>query len=77
MCGICGVVGSPDQDLLKKMCGIMKHRGPDDEGYLIDKDIGLGIRRLSIIDLEIGHQPIYNEDRTVIVILVLIMLRKY
>ena len=69
MCGICGVVGSPDQDLLKKMCGIMKHRGPDDEGYFIDKDIGLGIRRLSIIDLETGHQPIYNEDRTVIVVL--------
>lgn len=65
MCGICGMVGFANQDLLKKMCRIMSHRGPDDEGYFIDKNIGLGIRRLSIIDLETGHQPIHNEDETI------------
>ncbi len=65
MCGICGTVGLANQDLLKKMCRIMFRRGPDDEGYFIDKNIGLGIRRLSIIDLETGHQPIHNEDRSV------------
>lgn len=69
MCGICGMVGLGSQDLLKKMCAIMSHRGPDDEGYFIDRDIGLGMRRLSIIDLETGHQPIHNEDETIQVIL--------
>ena len=68
MCGICGMVGFANQDLLKKMCRIMSHRGPDDEGYFIDKNIGLGIRRLSIIDLETGHQPIHNEDETIWVV---------
>ncbi|MDO9575957.1 MAG: asparagine synthase (glutamine-hydrolyzing) [bacterium] len=65
MCGICGMVGFANPDLLKKMCRIMSHRGPDDEGYFIDKNIGLGIGRLSIIDLETGHQPIHNEDETI------------
>lgn len=69
MCGICGMAGFLNQGLLKKMCGIMSHRGPDDEGYFIDRDVGLGIRRLSIIDLKTGHQPIHNEDETVVVIL--------
>lgn len=69
MCGICGFVGKADPDLLKKMTGIMKHRGPDAEGYFIDRDVGLGVRRLSIIDLETGDQPIYNEDKTLVVIL--------
>ena len=69
MCGICGMVGFANQDLLKKMCGIMFHRGPDDEGYFIDRDVGLGMRRLSIIDLKGGHQPIHNEDESVQVIL--------
>ncbi len=69
MCGICGMVGLLNKDLLKKICGAMLHRGPDDEGYFIDKNVGLGIRRLSIIDLKTGHQPIHNEDETIQVIL--------
>ncbi len=74
MCGICGMVGFSDKDLLKKMCDIMEHRGPDDEGTYINAkckmqnakcQVGLGVRRLKIIDLETGHQPIHNEDETV------------
>ena len=69
MCGICGFVYSdPDQNLdqrvLKHMCQVIRHRGPDDEGYYLDKYAGLGMRRLSIIDLETGQQPITNEDQT-------------
>ena len=63
------MVGFADQDLLKKMCSIMSHRGPDDEGYFINRDVGLGMRRLSIIDLKTGHQPIHNEDESVWVVL--------
>lgn len=51
------------------MCGIISHRGPDDEGHYISGDVALGMRRLSIIDLAHGHQPISNEDETVWVIL--------
>ena len=69
MCGICGTVGSSNRDLLRKMCDAMSHRGPDEEGYFTDKSIGLGIRRLSIIDLKTGHQPIHNEDESVWVVL--------
>jgi asparagine synthase (glutamine-hydrolysing) len=67
MCGICGVVYSDreqhvDGDALKKMCDVITHRGPDDEGYYINQQVGLGMRRLSIIDLSTGKQPISNED---------------
>jgi len=51
------------------MCDVMAHRGPDDEGFYISKNVGLGMRRLKIIDLETGHQPIHNEDETIWVIL--------
>lgn len=69
MCGIAGFVGiTPDEDesahLLQRMCNKILHRGPDDEGYYVDKNVGLGMRRLSIIDLPGGHQPISNEDGT-------------
>jgi asparagine synthase (glutamine-hydrolysing) len=69
MCGIAGFIDiTPDEDesmhLLQQMCDEILHRGPDDEGYYIDKNVGLGIRRLSIIDLPGGHQPISNEDGT-------------
>lgn len=47
------------------MCGVMIHRGPDDEGYYFDEKVALGMRRLSIIDLVTGHQPIHNEDRDI------------
>ena len=54
--------------LLHEMCAAIRHRGPDDEGIFIDAGVGLGMRRLSIIDLSTGHQPIHNEDRTVWVV---------
>ncbi len=73
MCGICGKLdfsGSPvDEDLLRRMCGLLAHRGPDDSGYYLSNrdraSCGLGHRRLSIIDLsEAGRQPMSNEDRS-------------
>ena len=65
MCGIFGVV-SPriDRKALEISTGTLSHRGPDDAGYFLDDGVGLGHRRLSIIDLEGGHQPIFNEDRS-------------
>lgn len=69
MCGICGIF-SPDssqevsEGLLKSMNSCLYRRGPDDEGYYLGGQIGLGMRRLSIIDLSGGAQPICNEDRT-------------
>jgi asparagine synthase (glutamine-hydrolysing) len=75
MCGIAGFVESPDlrapfardraRDLVHRMCGVIRHRGPDDEGVWLDEGVALGMRRLSIIDLSTGHQPIHNEDQTV------------
>jgi len=68
MCGICGYVGDSRPDLLRPMCAAMAHRGPDDEGTWHDPhaEVGLGHRRLSIIDLSpAGHQPMSNEDGTV------------
>jgi asparagine synthase (glutamine-hydrolysing) len=73
VCGIAGVVSfgggaPPTRELLKAMCDEMVHRGPDDEGYDVCRGVGLGMRRLSIIDLEGGHQPIFNEDGSVRVV---------
>ncbi len=70
MCGICGIYnfesGRPaDRGLLKRSTDAMVHRGPDDEGFYVEGEVGLGNRRLSIIDLPGGHQPISNEDGTV------------
>src|ERR1700704_6368032 len=75
MCGIAGFVESnrtsapfgPDESraLVHRMCEVIRHRGPDDEGVFVDEGVALGMRRLSIIDLSTGHQPIHNEDRTV------------
>jgi asparagine synthase (glutamine-hydrolysing) len=68
MCGICGYVGDNRPELLEPMCLTMKHRGPDDMGTWFDarQRVGLGHRRLSIIDLSpAGHQPMSNEDGTV------------
>jgi len=66
MCGICGIYnskGTPiDRELLSRMTSIMRHRGPDGQGAYIAEGVGLGHRRLSIIDLEGGTQPISNED---------------
>ncbi len=65
MCGICGFVGLDDKTLLERMCDVMRHRGPDESGIFTDKNVNIGMRRLSIIDLKTGHQPIYNEDKSV------------
>ena len=65
MCGITGFYGLSDPILLKKMTDVIKHRGPDDEGFFIDDNVGLGMRRLSIIDIEGGKQPIHNEDESI------------
>lgn len=73
MCGICGIYSFDDQfridkSILKKMNDAIKYRGPDDEGIYIDDDVGLAVNRLSIIDIEGGHQPIHNEDGSIWVI---------
>src|SRR5258708_2899372 len=71
MCGIAGMVrrhGSAELAAVKAMCDEIRHRGPDDEGYHLDGNCALGMRRLSIIDLATGHQPIANEDRSVWVV---------
>ena len=64
MCGICGFTGELEQreDVIKKMTEVITHRGPDSDGVYMDDYIAMGFRRLSIIDLENGDQPIYNED---------------
>ena len=71
MCGICGVAGGDPtlgRELVAGMCGAMVHRGPDDEGSVQLDGVTLGMRRLSIIDIEGGHQPIHNEDSAVWVV---------
>jgi len=69
MCGIAGIMyrdgRTPSESELKRMTDIIFHRGPNDAGFYTDPGIGLGFRRLSIIDLAEGHQPLCNEDETV------------
>lgn len=69
MCGIAGQFnfdGKPaDKSLVKLMTRALQHRGPDGEGFYFDRHVGLGHRRLSIIDLETGRQPMSNEDDTI------------
>jgi asparagine synthase (glutamine-hydrolysing) len=68
MCGIVGIVRNDktdvDQTLLARMCAAIRHRGPDEDGFYLKGAVGLGMRRLSIIDLKSGQQPIHNQDRT-------------
>lgn len=68
MCGICGFTGEiVDQNsIIHKMAEVITHRGPDSDGYYTDSKIAMGFRRLSIIDLDAGHQPIYNEDKSLV-----------
>ena len=69
MCGIFGVVSQKiDESHLKKATNLLAHRGPDDSGFFIEDGVGLGHRRLSIIDLEGGHQPMYNEDGSLCIV---------
>jgi len=69
MCGICGILHpnatqDVDRNTLANMNHQIVHRGPDDEGYFVEDNVGLAMRRLSIIDVKTGHQPIANEDET-------------
>ncbi len=71
MCGICGVAGGePDEgrELVGRMCAAMVHRGPDEDGSIHRDGVTFGMRRLSIIDVQGGHQPIHNEDSTIWVV---------
>ncbi len=72
MCGIVGAVheesGRVDQPLVRRMCALIRRRGPDDDGFFFDSQVGLGMRRLAIIDVNSGRQPVYNEDKTVVVV---------
>jgi asparagine synthase (glutamine-hydrolysing) len=70
MCGIAGMVqthpdGALNLEAVHRMCEAIVHRGPDDEGIFVKAGVGVGMRRLSIIDLSGGHQPVFNEDKTV------------
>jgi asparagine synthase (glutamine-hydrolysing) len=71
MCGIAGVVSTdtPDGGLVRRMCDALVHRGPDGEGFHSDEHAALGMRRLAIIDVAGGDQPVFNEDRTVVAVL--------
>lgn len=73
MCGFVGRINFDkrkgiDKAMIKSMCDTITHRGPDDEGYFIKENVGLGHRRLSIIDLNTGHQPIFNEDGSIVIV---------
>ncbi|MFC1631913.1 asparagine synthase (glutamine-hydrolyzing) [Candidatus Omnitrophota bacterium] len=73
MCGICGVYNyrtnqGVDAEQLRKMTGVLRHRGPDEQGFYIKDQLGLGHQRLSIIDLATGTQPITNEDKSILIV---------
>src|ERR1700683_2210862 len=72
MCGICGVIGvnnlNNSESLVRRMNAAMVHRGPDDEGLLVAPGAALGMRRLSIIDLSSGGQPVWNERGTLAIV---------
>ena len=68
MCGIAGFMGQVENraDVIRNMTEVVTHRGPDSDGFFTDDNISMGFRRLSIIDLGAGHQPIYNEDKSLV-----------
>ncbi len=73
MCGISGILSLKKEDkitpaMIAPMCEVMRHRGPDEEGIHCQGPIGLGMRRLKVIDLDSGRQPIFNEDRSICVV---------
>jgi len=72
MCGICGVIGIERTDQAEaitcRMMQALRHRGPDEDGLLLAPSAALGVRRLSIIDLPGGHQPVFNEASNVAVV---------
>lgn len=68
MCGICGFTGDSYPSVIRRMTNAIRHRGPDDCGFLETKEITLGMRRLAIVDLETGQQPVFNEDQSIAVV---------
>src|ERR1035437_530301 len=73
MCGISGFLHfdkerEASDTLIKKMNGVLAHRGPDGEGFYLKKNIALGHRRLAIIDLNTGEQPMYSEDHKIVLV---------
>ena len=69
MCGIVGIIKKGEkEEIVKKMNDRISHRGPDGEGYFIDGDVAFGHRRLSIIDLSTGDQPMFNEDESIVTV---------
>ncbi|HOL50493.1 MAG TPA: hypothetical protein PLW07_07895, partial [bacterium] len=71
MCGICGIARKEkrvSETLIRKMASTMVHRGPDEEGFQLFDNTGLGHRRLKIIDLTTGKQPMSNENNTIFLI---------
>src|SRR5580704_10510819 len=73
MCAICGIVNFDQTDLvdrsvIDRMTEALAHRGPDDDGFFVEGQVGIGFRRLSIIDLGGGRQPIFNEDRSAAIV---------
>ncbi|MFE0329232.1 asparagine synthase (glutamine-hydrolyzing) [Streptomyces sp. NPDC003753] len=70
MCGVAGMVSrtSPDPAAVKEMCDLLAHRGPDGEGFHTGDHVALGMRRLAVIDVSGGDQPVYNEDRSVVAV---------
>src|SRR6267378_1396041 len=72
MCGICGVIGfertNQAEAITRRMMEALRHRGPDEDGLLVAPSVALGVRRLSIIDLPGGHQPVFNEATNVAVV---------
>ena len=67
MCGFTGYINKPNKKTIKKMTDTIKHRGPDSEGFYIDDFIALGFRRLAIIDIKNGNQPLYSYDKNYII----------
>src|SRR5438128_10853181 len=73
MCGIAGFIDversrENAEQLIDRMCKVIRHRGPDDQGVWVGDGMAMGMRRLSIIDLVGGHQPIFNEDQSVLIV---------
>src|SRR5438876_787359 len=73
MCGIAGFIDEQynrdsAEQLIDQMCQVMRHRGPDDQGTWVGDGVALGMRRLAIIDLAGGRQPIFNEDHSILVV---------
>jgi asparagine synthase (glutamine-hydrolysing) len=68
MCGIVGFTGKKNAGILRKMCDSIIHRGPDENGYYEDDEISLGMRRLAIVDLASGQQPVFNETKEIVAV---------